>query len=169
MPSRMACPPACEARAGSCSPTAPRDDGGGPDPEADGDRVDQGHHGLGEADRGDRVGAEVGDEEDVHHGEQRLEQGLEDHRHGQQHQGALDRPLGVVLPGAPQRLAQQGPRPPRARNPRGRAVGLMGGRCARHAPAQLEWSCTMNQRPSEKRITRDVGPRATTESPRWST
>jgi hypothetical protein len=83
------------------------DDGRSTDPESDRHRIDDRHHGLGESDGRDRVGAEVGDEEDVHDGEQRLEDGLEHHRHGQQEEGAADGAFREVLAGAADGFAER--------------------------------------------------------------
>lgn len=44
--------------------------------------VDDGDHGLGLADGGDGVGAQPGDLVDVHHGEDRFQDHLQDHRDG---------------------------------------------------------------------------------------
>jgi len=49
----------------------------------------------------------VGDEEDVHDGEQRLEDGLEHHRHGQQEEGAADGAFREVLAGAADGFAER--------------------------------------------------------------
>ena len=72
-------------------------------------RVDDRHQRLGDADGGDRVGAEAADEEDVHHREHRLHEHLEHHRHREQHDGAADRRLGVVLVRAADGFAEGGP------------------------------------------------------------
>ena len=74
---------------------AARDGGGRAHAEAHRDRVDHGHHRLGQADRGDRVRADARDEEDVDDREHRLEHELEHHRDRQQHDRAIDRAVGV--------------------------------------------------------------------------
>ena len=55
------------------------------------------------------VGAEAAHEEDVHHREHRLHEHLEHHRHREQHDGAADRRLGVVLVRAADGFADSGP------------------------------------------------------------
>ena len=72
------------------------------------ERVDQRHQRLGEAHRGDGIGAEVRDPEHVGDDEDRLHRHLEHHRHGEQDDGAADGRRGVVDGRAAQRVAQSG-------------------------------------------------------------
>ena len=108
-PRTIDCTAARAARVRVLLADAPRHRGGGADRQADGQRVDDRHQRFGDADGGDRVGAEPADEEDVHHGEHRLHQHLEHHRHGEQHDGAADRRLGVVLVRAADRFLERRP------------------------------------------------------------
>lgn len=90
-------------------PDAARDRCGSADREADRHRVDHRHERLGDAHGRNRIGAETSDEEDVRHGEHRLHEHLEDHRHCQQHHRAADGRLGVVLARAADGFAKRGP------------------------------------------------------------
>ena len=76
---------------------AARDHGGGGHAEAHSDSEDEGENGLGEADGGDSVGAEAGDEKDVDDGEEAFEDHLKDHGDGEQEDGAVEAAGGVVL------------------------------------------------------------------------
>ena len=69
---------------------AARHHGGHTDRQTHRGRVNERQHRLGEPDRGDGVRADVRDPEDVDHGEQRLHQHLEHHRHGEQDDGSAD-------------------------------------------------------------------------------
>jgi len=92
------------------------DDGGGREGDADGDREDERHDRLGEADDGDGVASETGDPEDVHDGEQRFHEHLQDHGDGEEQDGAVERERGVVVlfaaeglrDAAPERLRRRG-------------------------------------------------------------
>jgi hypothetical protein len=88
---------------------AARDQCGGADRQAHRRGIDQCHHRLGQPDRGDRIGAETGDPEDVGHGEDGLHRHLDDHRYGEQDHRAPDRGRRVVDRGPPQGLAQCAP------------------------------------------------------------
>ena len=81
---------------------APGDHGAEADGEPDRHGVDHDQHGLREPDGCHGVGAEPGDEEDVHQREQGLHGGLQHHRDRQQEQRTGDRPAGIVLMGAPE-------------------------------------------------------------------
>ena len=94
-PSAIACTAARAAPSGSLLAHAAGDGGGRAHAEPHRHGVDERHHRLGQADRGDRVGAEARDEEDVDDREHRLEHELEDHRDREQHDRAIDRALGV--------------------------------------------------------------------------
>jgi hypothetical protein len=90
-------------------PHAPGDERGRTDGETKGQRVDHRLHGLGETDRGLRLGAETTDEEDVGDGEHRLHHHLEHHRDGEHEDGAPERRLGQIAVRAPQCLSHLGP------------------------------------------------------------
>ncbi len=108
-PRTIACTPARAAASGSFSPIRRATVAAAPIDRPMASGVDDRHQRLGDADGGDRVGAEPADEEDVHHQEHRLHQHLEHHRHGEQHDGAPDRRFGVVLVGPADGFAERGP------------------------------------------------------------
>jgi hypothetical protein len=70
-------------------------------------RVDDGQEGLGEADRGHRVGAEPGHEEHVREREDGLHHHLEGHGHREEEDGPVQAALGVVLGRAPEGLPDE--------------------------------------------------------------
>jgi hypothetical protein len=59
---------------------SPRNDGHGADAQAHRHGVQQHQHRLGQGDRCHGIGAQSGDEEHIHHGEDRFETELEHHR-----------------------------------------------------------------------------------------
>ena len=79
--------------------------------------------GLGESHRGDGVGAEPRDEEDVDDGKEGLHGHLQHHRHREQQDRAPDGPFGVVLTGSTERFTYCGPE---SRAFRQRVCGLKG-------------------------------------------
>ena len=89
---------------------AARDHGGGGEAEAKADGEDQAQQRFGEADGGDGVGAETADPEDVDDGEQRFQHHFEDHRNGQQQDGAVEAARGEVLVRAAERFADGTPK-----------------------------------------------------------
>ncbi len=99
-PSRSVCAAVCAAPSGSCSPVRRATIAIAPMPRPDGERVDEHHHRLGQADRGDGLLgplADVPDDVDVPDDEDALHQHLQDHRDGEQEDGAADGAFGVVV------------------------------------------------------------------------
>ena len=60
-------------------------------------RIHDGHHRLGESDRRDRIGAQLGDEEDISNRKDAFHHHLQDHRDGEEKDGAAERAVGVVV------------------------------------------------------------------------
>ena len=77
-----------------------------PHGEPDGNGIDQRDQRLGEPHRGHGRGAQAGDEEHVHHGEDALHECLQHHGHAQQEDGAVEAAGGEVLFIPRERLAQ---------------------------------------------------------------
>ena len=109
-PIAIACTAADRRAVGVAFADAARDGCGRADAEADGDRVDDRQHRLGQPDGGDRVGAEARHEEHVDDGEDRLEHQLEHHRDCEEQNRAADRARRCTAAmRAGQRLANRRP------------------------------------------------------------
>jgi hypothetical protein len=87
-------------------------------------RIDHRQHRLGESDRGDGVGAEMSDPEDVDDGEDRLHGHLHDHGNGEHDDRSPHGCGGVIDGGAADRFPER--RPDAHRHGRGRALAVVG-------------------------------------------
>src|SRR5256885_15564727 len=76
---------------------AARDHGSSGKAEAETDGEDKTEQRLGKADGGDGVGAEAAHPENVDYGEERFEHHFQNHRNGEENDGAIEIAGGVVL------------------------------------------------------------------------